>query len=165
MSRRLTEFKAETIHGKKVSFGVDETGAFVASILDDGGQEERVCTAALFEECRRRATAKLKTASARLAVRFFDTEKMKHSTVTGVHARTGNWLVTTDGEKGSEQAYYYSIDHNAIAPLDAADLNERTALRAATDKAKKAEEEFDKRHSFSVQGAVQKALAKAEVAS
>lgn len=160
---KLTSFKEEKILGKKVSIALDDEGDFIASYTNAEGQDEKICDADTYESCVRKATAKLKQATAGISVRFFDTDKGKHRTITGIHARTGNWLITTDGEKGSEQGYHYGLDRRTTRVLTDTEAMERASLVAAAKAAVSAVEGFDKPRRIELRPLVAKALEKAGV--
>src|SRR6185295_10746577 len=92
-----TPFKVEMVSGHAVTFKVSGSGRFEAYIPEADGTvpDDPDVTATTYDEALKKVETRLRGARVKMSIRFFDQTAMKHKTVTGKHAGTGNMLVET----------------------------------------------------------------------
>lgn len=128
---------------KRATFVADFHGRFIRAA------EWAALYSALMTETRKAQT--------KIAVRFFDVDRLDHGTIYSIHASSGNPMVEWDDGGKEQLGTLYGGDR--IRPLDEAEAKEIARLKMAEREAQAALRNFTKARSLNLRQEIQAALA------
>jgi hypothetical protein len=147
-----TKFATKNIRGKKVELFVGAEGTFNATV------NEQELEAKTVEELIAQISKELTSNFTPISFHRWHDGKLKHGTVTGIHASTKNMIVKWDGEKGSSQESKFYSSAGRFLHLTAVEQEEYTRMQSALEAATKKLEKYEADHAIEIAEEVEKSL-------
>jgi ribosomal protein L35AE/L33A len=146
-----------TVKGKRITPKIDtETGKFHATVNDVQLSSNSL------QELEQAISQSMRRSGAKIAIHFCrkdkESSRVMAGTITGVHGRTGNYLITwEDGTKTQDDSFSWT-GSRAFLDLTKSEREVYVKLLEEADKANKALYAFQKAHEMDMRSVVNKAI-------